>query len=75
MEVINALLENFPKEIDSEEKAESFCRMVTNPVKIDTYVIREELLIVMFKTTVTSKVFTEGTYSIFTIENINDKGI
>ena len=30
------------------------------------------MIVIWFKTTVTSKVFTEGTYSIFTIENIND---
>ena len=76
VEVINALLENFPKEIDSEEKARQvFAEWLQEiQLKIDTYGDKRRIIDSNpgFKTTVTSKVFTEGTYSIFTIENIND---
>ena len=75
-EVINLLLENFPKEIENEQKArEIFAEWLQEiQLKIDTYGDKRRIIDSNpgFKTTIASKVFSEGTFSVFTIENIND---
>ena len=76
VEIINSLLENFPKEINTEQKArEIFAEWLQEiQLKIDTYGDKRRIIDSNpgFKTTVTSKVFTEGDKKVFTIENIND---
>ena len=75
-EIRDLLLENFPNEISTSERATEIIAEWLQEVqlKIDTYGDRKTLIDSNpgFKTTITSKVFTEGTYSVFKIENIND---
>ena len=75
-EIRDLLLENFPNEISTPDRATELIAEWLQEVqlKIDTYGDRKTVIDSNpgFKTTITSKVFTEGTYSVFKIENIND---
>ena len=75
-EIIDLLLENFPNEITTEEKArEVFADWLQEiQLRIDTYGEGKRIIDSNpgFQTKILSNVFSEGTFSVFTIENIND---
>ena len=75
-EILDLLLENFPNEITTEEKArEVFADWLQEiQLRIDTYGERKRIVDSNpgFQTKILSNVFSEGTFSVFTIENIND---
>ena len=75
-EILNLLTENFPKEISTRDKALDLFAEWQQEIQLMIDTRGEGKRIIEsnpgFTTTITSQVFTNDTFSILTIENIND---